>query len=103
MTDRINYVMENEAVEGQPRISAVTVGTTATALPATPLEGRNMLMVVNPDEPGAIRIYLCNEDGTGAIPLDPGDPPLRFTTRDEFPAFYAFAAAPTIIQIQEWK
>ncbi len=99
----VNYIHESEVVEGQPLISTVTVGTTATPLPATPLEGRNMLMIVNPDVAGAITISLCNAAGAGAIPIEPGDPPVRFVTRDEAPLFYAKAAAPTTIQIMEWK
>ena len=98
-----NYIHEDEVVEGDYLITAVVVGTTATPLPATPRPGRNVLVVHNPDVTGAIRILLCNADGTGAIPVDPGDPPVRKVTRDESSLFYAKAAAPTTVQIEEWR
>lgn len=103
MTERTNYTHEDAVIEGEPLITVVTVGTGPTPLPAVPMQGRNVLRIVNPDVPGAIRINLCNANGTGAIPIDPGDPPWVETTRDEIPIFYAFAAAPTDIQIQEAK
>jgi hypothetical protein len=90
---------EDSTVEETILISQVTLATTATPIPATPLVGRNALVIKNT---GDITVNLCNEDGTGAYPLEPGDV-FKFNTKDEVPLFYAKAASETPVTIMEWR
>jgi hypothetical protein len=95
----MRYTREDEIMEDQPLISTVTVGTDPTPLPATPLVGRNMLLIQNTDN---LDVMLCNADGNGTLTIEPGDN-IRFPTKNEIPLFYAKVAdGSASIEIMEW-
>ncbi len=95
-----NYIHESEVMEGHPLCGRVDVTTDPTPLPATPLAGRNMLIVRNG---GTADLILCNANGDPGITLEPSDE-MRFVTRDSEPIIYAKVAADTgTAEIMEWK
>lgn len=96
----MGYISDGLMVEETPRIGTVTVDLTPTPIPATPLAGRNGLLVRNA---GDENVYLCNATGAEVFTLEPTDRML-FNTRDETALFYAKVAAGTgTLEIMEWR
>ena len=95
----VRFTREDDIMEDQPLISIVEVGTDATPLPATPMVGRNVLLIHNQSD---VDLILCNDDGTGSMTIEPGDF-IRFRVKNHTPLIHAKVASGTQdIEIMEW-
>jgi hypothetical protein len=95
-----NVALAGRFLTQSPVITVVTVGTTATLLPATPLSGRGVAWVRNA---GQVPVMMCNADGSQSYTLNPGDSKPYFFGLAAVNLYAKVSTGTGTVEVEEWK